>query len=119
MVESQVDFKWEGKLPEVLSNTELRCHLYFFQGQSGRSVESGLRRVNMGMGREDWLCNTQARGNTERMAESCVHEDKGKDTCYTMELSCPDPGAPWGSYCRSSCFHGTPKPKEIPNGSVY
>ena len=57
MVESQVDFKWEGKLPEVLSNTELRCHLYFFQGQSGRSVENGLRRVNMGMGREDWLCN--------------------------------------------------------------
>lgn len=29
MVQSWVDFKWEGRLPEVPSNKELRSYLYF------------------------------------------------------------------------------------------
>lgn len=52
------------------------------------------------------------------MADGHEDEDRGRsvlcDTAEPPKLSCS-----MGLYCLSNFFHGTPKPNEIPNGSVY
>lgn len=116
MAKSWVDFKRAGTLREVLSNKELRSYLYFSkanpaallkrprEGRHGRQL-GGYGDKQSAVG---W--DVDCRGDQDK---------GGYAVCYMSALSLPNLLAPWGSYCHCNFFHGTPKPKEIPNGSVY